>query len=380
MKHADKETTMFLTDDERAETIRACRFCPMCYCADTVAQVLRKETHTPRGRGLTLFAVERGLLDWSPDVVESMYRHSTDGLDQEWCVGNYDHDELVLWARAEIVKAKRAPDAVNRALQNLRASGNPWGIAEPSDGGAAPSGNACAILDPTIRIKRPGIARELFAIGVKAGRPLGALAHEGCCGHLAYQLGDLELAEMQVKALAAAVAEQGARELVVPDADCFRFLEQRGRRFGAEWPAGLEILHSSQWLAQLVAEGRLTLRASFGPSPRRVAYHDPCSLARFTRVIDAPRQVLTAIEGLDVVEFPWARERARCCGGGGGLPVTNPDVTRAASARRIAELEPKSVDAIVSACATCEESLAAAAADAGAAVVDLVEIVAASMV
>jgi glycolate oxidase len=380
MKHADKETTMFLTDDERAETIRACRFCPMCYCADTVAQVLRKETHTPRGRGLTLFAVQSGLLDWSPDVVESMYRHSTDGLDQEWCVGNYDHDELILWARAEIVKANRAPDTVNRALQNLRDAGNPWGIAEPANGGAAPWGDACVILDPTIRIKQPGIARALFAIGVKAGLPLSPLPQEGCCGHLAYQLGDVELAASQVKTLAAAIAERGARELVVPDADCFRFIELRARRFGAEWPAGLEILHSSQWVARLVAKGRLTLRASPGASPRRVAYHDPCSLARFTRVIDAPRDVLAAIDGLAVVEFPWARERARCCGGGGGLPVTNPDVTRAASARRIAELEPKSVDAIVSACATCEESLAAVAIGAGTPVMDLVEIVAASMV
>jgi Fe-S oxidoreductase len=368
---------MFLTDVEREETIRACRFCPMCYQADTVAQVVRKETHTPRGRGLTLFAVQAGLLGWTPDVVASMYRHATDGLDQEWCVGNYDHDELILWARAEIVRAGKAPDAVQRALASLRAVGNPWGAPEPPVA-EAPPGERVAFLGPAARVHRPELGRALLQIGRAAGTPLGRLPAEGCCGMTAYLLGDLELAAAQARALCAAVTARGVRELVVLDADAFRFLQLRARRLGAAWPPGLAIVHATQWLAGLVDAGRLRLRAPADLRGARVAFQDPCSLARFTRVLDEPRRVLAAIEGVTAVEFPWAREKARCCGGGGTLWLTDPDVTAAVAGRRLGELEPKSVDVIVSACPTCEASLAPAARDQGLRVMDLVELVAAS--
>ena len=86
---------MFLTDEERKLTIQGCRFCPMCYHADTVAGITCKETHSPRGRGLILFGLENGVLKWDdPAVADVLYKSFTDGLPQEWCAGHYDADEL----------------------------------------------------------------------------------------------------------------------------------------------------------------------------------------------------------------------------------------------------------------------------------------------
>ncbi len=346
---------MFVSEKEREETIRACRFCPMCYHADTVAQVLRKETNSPRGRGLTLFAIDRGMLDWSDEAIESMYQYSCDGLDQEWCVGNYDHDELILSAREEIVRKGRAPSQVRAVLENLRRASNPWGTPGTPRSSADGNGETLAFLGCTARVHRPALGSALQRIGDAAGERPGLLARESCCGMLANLLGDVELAKTQVEALALAVRGTGAKRVVVLDADCYRFLQLRSRRFGVEWPQGFEILHSSEWLARLVGAGRLALQAPGELTGKAVAYHDPCGLARFTRVIDPPRQVLAAIAGLRTVAFSRSREKAGCCGAGGGLLHTYPDLAKAISARRWQEARDAGAEAIVSASPTCEQ-------------------------
>jgi Fe-S oxidoreductase len=54
------------------------------------------------------------------------------------------------------------------------------------------------------------------------------------------------------------------------------------------------------------------------PLNARVAYHDPCYLGRVNEIYDDPRNLLTAIPGLELVEMPHSRKNSLCCGGGGG--------------------------------------------------------------
>jgi Fe-S oxidoreductase len=369
---------MFVSEKEREETIRACRFCPMCYHADTVVQVLRKETNSPRGRALTLFAIDRGMLDWSDEAVESMYQYSCDGLDQEWCVGNYDHDELILSAREEIVRKGRAPANVRTILDNLRRAGNPWGTPETQRVSPDGTGETLAFLGCTARVHRPALASALHRIGEAAGEQPGLLAQEGCCGMMAYLLGDVELAKAQVEAMTLAICRTGAKRLVVLDADCYRFFQLRSRRFGVQWPEGFEILHSSEWLAHLVSARRLALQAPSELAGKTAAYHDPCGLARFTRVIDPPRLVLSAIAGLKTEEFARSREKAGCCGAGGALLHTYPDLAKEISARRWQEARDVRAEVIVSASPSCEQTLERSG-DGDVPVLDLLEVVARSL-
>jgi Fe-S oxidoreductase len=69
---------MFLSDKERTETIRACRYCPMCQHADRVASLVRKESYTPRGRGAVLLPRRGFFLDES--VADILYTTVNDGL------------------------------------------------------------------------------------------------------------------------------------------------------------------------------------------------------------------------------------------------------------------------------------------------------------
>jgi len=95
--------------------------------------------------------------------------------------------------------------------------------------------------------------------------------------------------------------------------------------------------------------------------PRRVTYHDPCDLGRKENIFDAPRRVLQAIPGLELVEMRDNRENSHCCGGGGNLETFNAALSQMVSDQRLAQAQEVEAQVIASACQQCERTLASAA-------------------
>jgi Fe-S oxidoreductase len=90
------------------------------------------------------------------------------------------------------------------------------------------------------------------------------------------------------------------------------------------------------------------------PKPARrpvVYYHDPCYLARYADVTREPRQVLSRVA--EVRELSASGVETECCGGGGLLPKTMPDVADAMARRRLRDLAEHGGGTVVTACATC---------------------------
>jgi Fe-S oxidoreductase len=76
-----------------------------------------------------------------------------------------------------------------------------------------------------------------------------------------------------------------------------------------------EVIHITQYLFELMNEGRLELSKEYG---KKVAYHDPCYLGRHNGIYNEPREVLKKVPGLELIEMADSLKDSLCCGGGGG--------------------------------------------------------------
>jgi heterodisulfide reductase subunit D len=117
--------------------------------------------------------------------------------------------------------------------------------------------------------------------------------------------------------------------------------------------SGIQLQHSSEFLAELLAREELPLGAVEQP----VTYHDPCDLGRKSGVYDAPREVLARIPGVELREMSACRENALCCGGGGDVEVADKEVPSGVATRRIAQVQATQAKFVVSACQQCKRTL-----------------------
>jgi glycolate oxidase iron-sulfur subunit len=84
--------------------------------------------------------------------------------------------------------------------------------------------------------------------------------------------------------------------------------------------------------------------------PARVTYHDPCHLKWHQGIQESPRQLLTAIDGVDFVEMEGADS---CCGLGGSFGITHRDESLAIQDRKMKSIAKTNADAVVTSCPGC---------------------------
>jgi len=370
---------MFLSEEERTETIRACRHCPMCNVADRVAQLVCRESYAPRGRGAILFAMDQGLLDWDETVAEIMYTTQNDGLIREWCVGNYDHEELVLDARAKIFKKGLAPVEAVRFIEDLRAGRgkglSPSEILSKEGVTTESKGDMLLFCGCGSRESEAETIAETGRIFNHVGVKFQVLPEEPCCGWPLYQLGDLEGAREFSITIANRIKASGASTVVVLDADCYRMLLTRTGRFGGDLK-GIKVIPVVSLLAEWIESGQLKITRKISDP---VAYHDPCALARYCEELDSPRKILSAILEVELKEMESNRKLANCCGAGGMLGVTRPDLANKVALLRLDEARATGASILATGCLRCHGTLTrtlSSAGQAGLRITNLVRLVA----
>lgn len=173
------------------------------------------------------------------------------------------------------------------------------------------------------------LARILHALGVDFGI-LGN--EEKCSGDSQRMAGEAGLFEMLAEDNIKALSKYAFNTLMVTDPHAFNAFRHEYPKYGGEWPT----YHYTQLLA-----GRIGEMAFKTPIERRVTFHDPCYLGRHNGEYEAPRALLGAIPGLELVEMGRCRENAYCCGGGGGGmwmdSFTSERLTMRLSERRVRE-------------------------------------------
>ena len=106
-----------------------------------------------------------------------------------------------------------------------------------------------------------------------------------------------------------------------------------------------------------------------------MTFQDPCYLGRHEGVYQEPRDVLAAIEGVELVEMPRNRKNAWCCGSGGGVQDVFVDYSQWIATERLKEVQEVQAEMIVTSCPGCKNSLWGPARANRVEILDLAEIV-----
>jgi Fe-S oxidoreductase len=257
---------------------------------------------------------------------EDIWRCTTCGNCPEKCPRGVKQIELGISLRKlasnyDVIHASAKPAKAARG--SLAAEGNPLNEkreerADWAEGLSVKSFNdkneilffGCCYSSYDPRMKK--VARATAEILNKAGVNFGILGtQESCCGESIRKTGAEDTYKKLAKDNIKAFIDNGVRKIVVSSPHCFEAFKNEY----AEFMVNFEVIHLTQFLLELIKEGRLELTGEYA---KKVTYHDPCYLGRHNGIFDEPREVFQNISGLTLLEMAASRNNSFCCGGGGG--------------------------------------------------------------
>jgi Fe-S oxidoreductase len=308
--------------------------------------------------------VFHGLDTISPELKEVVYACTNCLMCQELCgVRNdgYGPWEITVAMREEITE-KEGPIGAHRALyEGIKQNDNPWNKSMAQRGawaegltlkrlGAATSKTLLfAGCSADQRSGRAGVG-ALAQLMLASGEDLAVLgAEEKCCGLFAHDLGFRREFERLQKHHVATINGAGIKKIVVACGSCLRAWREHAKAPGFQ----AEIVHGVEYVAGLLRAQRLRFSQTVR---RKVTYHDSCHLGRGCGVYDAPREILRAISGVQLVEMKRNRRWAWCCGGGGGVPEADPELALWSAGERIREAREAGAELILTSSALCQRS------------------------
>lgn len=268
--------------------------------------------------------------------------------------------KIVDMRRNLVLEQGKIPATIMAALRSLQDRGHPWKGASASRTDwtsglqvkpLSTNGTAGLLfwVGCTAAVQERGmnIPISLAKILGAAGVDIGLLGHEeSCCGHFARRIGDEYLFECQAKQNIETLKRHNVTKIVTACPHCYHTLKYEYPQFGGEF----EVVHHTELLLQLISEGRL----QFGEELRRVvAYQDPCYLGRYHNIYEAPRKILAATPGVQVVEMGRCGSESLCCGAGGGRMWMDEEPDQRVNRLRLEDAVATGADLIVTACPFC---------------------------
>ncbi|HZW82252.1 MAG TPA: heterodisulfide reductase-related iron-sulfur binding cluster [Candidatus Deferrimicrobium sp.] len=293
---------------------------------------------------------------------ESLWSCTTCGLCEEKCPVNIEHISRIVDIRRGLMqKSSDHPPEIQEFFDNIAGKGNPWGLGENS--------KVDLTHIPTLREKQQTdvlywvgcfgtyenrntqVTLKMCSILQKSGVDFAVLGtEENCCGdsvrRLGNELGFQRLAKENIQVL----KQYKFNKIVTHCPHCYNTLKNEYPEFGGKFT----VLHHTEFILELIQAGRIEFKKL---KQSKVTFHDPCYLGRYNNVYDAPRQVLSAIPGLELIEMKYNKSHSFCCGAGGGRIWMRDEQEQRMNEMRVKQACNLQPDILASACSLCLTNL-----------------------
>jgi len=254
------------------------------------------------------------------------------------------------------------PAELQNAFDNYERQSNPWGINSAKRGEWAENLNVPVVSDAAevkeldylfftgsaqaFDSRNQKVAKAFVKILEAAGVKFAILGpNETSTGECVRRAGNEMLFQQLAEQLIETLNELEVKKIVTCDPHVYNTLKNEYPEFGGHY----EVIHHSQLIDQLLAEGRIKVSPAF----EKVIFHEPCYLGRHNGEYEAPRNVIRQVVKDAPLEFAMSREKSLCCGAGGGRMWMEETIGQRINVLRVDQALPRDPAVIATACPYC---------------------------
>jgi len=333
--------------------IKSARFARQC----PINVMHRFNLYSAHGLMHSALSILDGTLEFTPKLQDALEKCTSCGACDVRCKRNLDLEILAVieTLKARAVEMGKGPALVNKAIADK--------IAKSNNRYGSPHQNRLKWMTKEIKVADKAdvlyfvgcrasyadkeIAQATARILNKAGIDFMVSADEWCCGYPLYSTGQLDAFQKQVKHNLDMLQKSGAKTVILSCAEGYK-------TWKVDYPKmldrntedmGFRVLHIVELIDELIKDGSFKLKNRLD---MKVTYHDPCNLGRLSEpwyhwdgvhkkwgaleppkiwrrgdkgVYEPPRDILTSIPGIELVEMERMRDNSWCCGAGAGKPT-----------------------------------------------------------
>ncbi len=281
----------------------------------------------------------------------------------EHCPVYVEHvDKIIDMRRYQVLMESKFPEELTQAFKGLETNSNPWGM------GRDARADWMRDLDVPVIADIPGEEIDfLFFVGCirsyddrnkKVTEAMVRILHhlgikfailgieEGCCGDPARRVGNEYLFQILAQTNIETFKRYRIKKILTTCPHCFNTLKTEYPQLGFS----CEVMHHAVFLQQAIQNGNLKFDHALG---KRLTYHDPCYLGRYSGIYEPPREVLKSIPSLHLREMEHSRADSLCCGAGGGWMWMDEKIGKRINIHRLEDALTAEPEWIATACPFC---------------------------